>query len=296
LTLRIIESTAPTATLHLKASVYGERFFRRYGKLLHRNRRVYYRFADAKINFADKAFFLGYSFGFISDAIQDLDLIITDNETIGRRDQARFGAEEGKWRALYTRCDLDIEPPAVAPEGKRLLWASRLDVEKRPDLLLKIAQAYAQYLPDISIEVFGRPVLDVFDVAAFEGLPNIRYGGEFTSFAALRPTQYHGFLYTTAYDGLPNVVLEALAAGLPVIAPDIGGLGEAVVDGETGILIGDDPDDEVMLERYVTAAARLFASEDVRAQMGRNARWRIETRHAKAAFLDQLRDLFGERA
>jgi glycosyltransferase involved in cell wall biosynthesis len=37
-------------------------------------------------------------------------------------------------------------------------------------------------------------------------------------------------------DGVPNVVVEALAAGLPVVATDVGGVGEAVVHGHNGLL------------------------------------------------------------
>ncbi len=52
-------------------------------------------------------------------------------------------------------------------------------------------------------------------------------------------TQTFGaFLYTTLSDGLPNALLAAAAAGLPIIAPAIGGIGE-LVDRETGWLISD---------------------------------------------------------
>lgn len=42
---------------------------------------------------------------------------------------------------------------------------------------------------------------------------------------------------SSAYEALPMIALEAMAAGRPVIAPDIGGVREAVVSGETGILL-----------------------------------------------------------
>jgi glycosyltransferase involved in cell wall biosynthesis len=44
-------------------------------------------------------------------------------------------------------------------------------------------------------------------------------------------------LFTSHNEGLPNVVMEALGAGLPVVATDVGGVGEVVVDGATGRLV-----------------------------------------------------------
>jgi glycosyltransferase involved in cell wall biosynthesis len=45
-------------------------------------------------------------------------------------------------------------------------------------------------------------------------------------------------LLTSRYEGTPNVLIEAQAAGVPVVAPDVGGTSEALLDGITGILVG----------------------------------------------------------
>ena len=45
------------------------------------------------------------------------------------------------------------------------------------------------------------------------------------------------FVLNSSYEGLPHVVLEAMAAGTPVIATDAGGTAEVVRHGETGLLV-----------------------------------------------------------
>ena len=74
------------------------------------------------------------------------------------------------------------------------------------------------------------------------------------------------------YEGSPRAIVEALAAGVPVIASDVGGLPEHVEDGRNGLLV--DPDD---VEAWAVAIDRL-RDDDLSLALGDGAyqRWRDE--------------------
>lgn len=72
-------------------------------------------------------------------------------------------------------------------------------------------------------------------------------------------------------DGIPNVILEASACGLPCISTPISGIPEAVSHGETGILVA--PRD---FQGLAAAIAKLYENESIRQQMGKAARLHME--------------------
>lgn len=71
-------------------------------------------------------------------------------------------------------------------------------------------------------------------------------------------------------DSFPYVVLEAMAAGTPVIASRVGGIPEAIRDGVDGFLVPPD-DPEALAEKIKT----LYTDPGLREQMGKNARQRF---------------------
>ncbi|MBI5739844.1 MAG: glycosyltransferase family 4 protein [Nitrospirae bacterium] len=75
------------------------------------------------------------------------------------------------------------------------------------------------------------------------------------------------FVLPSHYEGLPNAVLEAMACGLPVIAARVGGIPEAVADGETGLLI-----DSKDISSLSGAIACLAANSDLARTMGERGR------------------------
>ncbi len=77
------------------------------------------------------------------------------------------------------------------------------------------------------------------------------------------------FLLTSISEGIPLTVIEAMAAGLPVVSTHVGGVAEIVEDGQTGLL-APSGDDAALAERIV----RLSADEARRRQMGERGRER----------------------
>jgi glycosyltransferase involved in cell wall biosynthesis len=95
------------------------------------------------------------------------------------------------------------------------------------------------------------------------------------------------FVLSSRSEGLPVSVIEAMAAGLPVVASAVGGLHELVVDGETGLLVR--PGDP---EALADALGHLLADPDYCRQLGDAGRARAETRFDLAPFRRAHVDLY----
>jgi hypothetical protein len=89
-------------------------------------------------------------------------------------------------------------------------------------------------------------------------------------------------------DGLPSVLLEAMALGLPCVATDVTGIPEAIADGETGWLVrqGD-------AGGLAAACERLLSDTALRARLATAAREHVERRFSNAANTRRLRALWG---
>jgi glycosyltransferase involved in cell wall biosynthesis len=95
------------------------------------------------------------------------------------------------------------------------------------------------------------------------------------------------FVLPSRDEGMPNVVLEAMASGLPVIASRIAGACDMVVDGETGLLLP--PDDAGAL---AAAVARLAGDAPTRQSFGRAGRERVERLYSWGSAARAYLDLF----
>jgi glycosyltransferase involved in cell wall biosynthesis len=88
-------------------------------------------------------------------------------------------------------------------------------------------------------------------------------------------------------EGLPNVALEASAAGVPVVATAVGGTPEVVVDGETGLLVPSGQPD-----RLADALNRLLVEEALRTRLGTSGRERMRAEFTFAGQAAKYAELF----
>lgn len=96
------------------------------------------------------------------------------------------------------------------------------------------------------------------------------------------------YVMSSAWEGMPNVLLEAGATQLPIVATDVGGVGEVVLDGETGFLVRA-MDSAALGERMVHLMMR---GESARLQMGMSARRHIEEHFDIRSVTDRWESLF----
>lgn len=95
------------------------------------------------------------------------------------------------------------------------------------------------------------------------------------------------FVLSSVAEGMPGVLLEAMASALPIVATNVGGVSEVVVDGETGTLVvPSDPD------TLSAALARYVADPALRRRHGKAGRARVEAHFSLTAMLSSYAALY----
>lgn len=102
------------------------------------------------------------------------------------------------------------------------------------------------------------------------------------------------FVFPSLKEAMGTVVMEAMAAGLPVICVDHGGPGYLVTD-DTGIKI-QIADKERMIDELAAAIDRLVSNQGMRLQMGQNSRQRAEQKFTWNSIVGQMIELYQDFA
>jgi glycosyltransferase involved in cell wall biosynthesis len=184
----------------------------------------------------------------------------------------------------------------VAPETPVVGWVGRLDRKKRVDDALRAIAHLRRARPDARLVVVGGPDAFMPDYAAeLRDLAGSLGLGEAARFLGDRPDAprlmagFDALLWLSEGEGMPHVVAEAGAAGLPVVATNDGGVGALIEDGVTGRFTPHgDP------AAAAEALADLFADPPTARRLGANLRRRVAARFSTAVVVPRWEALFAD--
>jgi glycosyltransferase involved in cell wall biosynthesis len=162
------------------------------------------------------------------------------------RDQVRgFGAKNERIRLIRNAVDLsEVEPfrdrrsGLRNPDSRRIGYVGQLIPRKNVVDLIQAFELVAARVDDVELVVVGdgpeRPSLEA-RVAASDLGARVRFLG-YRADRLEHMANFDVFALASRYEGIPRVLMEAQAMGVPVVAYDIPGVDQLVTSGETGLL------------------------------------------------------------
>ncbi|MEN8152030.1 MAG: glycosyltransferase [Planctomycetota bacterium] len=167
------------------------------------------------------------------------------------------------------------------PDGPLFVNTSRLHDQKGLDVLLP-AFAGLEGQPRLLLAGAGKREEPLRDLAANLGVANrVHFTGHVDDVPGLLSAADH-FVLSSRFEGMPNNVLEAMAAGLPIVATTVGDVPFMLTDGEDARLV--QPDDG---EALGSAMAALLADGEDAARLGAAARRRAEAEFPVATMVER---------
>lgn len=177
----------------------------------------------------------------------------------------------------------DPGDPAGQERSSAVLFVGRLSEDKGVGILADAARR----APEVAIRVAGEGPA----AGLLAGLPNVHRLGRLDAAGVLAEMRAARALVVPSlwYEGLPRVLVEACASGLPVIASALGSLAEHVVPGRSGWLVPPGDGDAL------AAALRIAAGDAPQAaRLGRGARAAYEASFTAARTLDALLGIYDD--
>lgn len=227
-----------------------------------------------------------YDDPYLLNIYEKVENIFTDNKTIIKKSVEHNGFGGEKFRVHYQPVeDIKVVKPkkGLVEKGRlRILWASRVVPTKLPNLVVKIGKKLDP--EKFQIDVYGEKSEEIRgDI--FSDIASINYKGAFNGFSSIRTEEYDVLLYTALDDGVPNVILEATAAGLPIIASNDGGVGEFIKNDKTGLLIKD----YLNPEAYVDVIKNVLKDATKLPTYVENAQQLLLDRHSWKKFVETVK-------
>ena len=231
-----------------------------------------------------------------------VDCIVANSQAVARFAARQEGLDAAAIRVIYNGVGAETSasrPVPIetrsgqhVPPGKLVVgMAANFSPVKDHSLFLATAKLLIQRRPDIHFLLVGRgPMQNQFEHAVrAAGMQEDFTITSATSDAAELMRAMDVCVLTSKREGSPNVVLEAMALGRPVVAAAVGGVPEIIEDGANGLLVSTrDPND------YAEAVLRCLDDRAWAEAIGACARERVQRAFSLDRMVESYRALYAE--
>jgi glycosyltransferase involved in cell wall biosynthesis len=192
----------------------------------------------------------------------------------------------------FRRLDQPASSPerAAVPAGRSVIGAvGRLSPEKAFDDLIRAAGELIREGMDLELWIVGegperRRLEDlVVELGLAERVKLLGYRDD--TLELYRAMDIYAL--SSRREGLPNVLLEAMALELPVVSTRIAGIPRLIEDDANGLLV-----EPGAIDQLTAALRRVLAETGLAERLGRAARRTIEERHSMAARMERMREIY----
>jgi glycosyltransferase involved in cell wall biosynthesis len=185
----------------------------------------------------------------------------------------------------------DLAPFGIPAGSRTLLFIGRLDPQKGPFVLMAAARELLPRHNQLHVLLVGDgPLADnLLKWIAKENLSDrIHLAGRRNDVPSLlRSAEI--FVLPSLWEGLPNVVLEAMAAGVPVVASRVEGISDLLIDDRMGLIVPPNSAPDL-----IDAISRLLADPQLAHQMGHKAQQLVQIEFAWEGVAEKYAALYGE--
>jgi glycosyltransferase involved in cell wall biosynthesis len=208
------------------------------------------------------------------------------------------GIKPARIQTIYNGLDLADWKTTVKPakHTDEILVATVGNIRrvKGHDVFIKAAASVAAQFPNVHFSIAGE-VLEPDYFAELQGMVNdLKLTGRFHFAGGVTDLKDHlaeadVFVLPSRSEGFSNAIIEAMAASLPVVATNVGGNAEAVLDGVTGFIVP--PQDSDVL---ATAIGRLLSDPARARQMGEAGKILAAEKFTTEAMMSQITSVYAD--
>jgi glycosyltransferase involved in cell wall biosynthesis len=274
----IIHSLQPKAVLNVNSRACWD-VFARYGAPISYSTQLYAMMSC--YDYTSDGRMRGYAVEYFRDCLPHLTRIYSDNAAfcnelcrrygVPARYLSRFATLYQPWVTPRRSEDLEVFPPPPKDGRFRVFWAGRICRQKNPELLLDIARRCPEYMFD----VYGICEPQYEEMMTTMAPPNVNLMGPFRSFEAIPAHAYDACLYTSLWDGVPDVLVKVATVDIPVVASGLPAIVE-LIDETTGWPIMN----YELAEGYIKALEEILTDTQTAESKIENLRERVTTRHS----------------